>query len=70
MSRKNPITTFGRYKKITGKSFDMYWTPDVNIQCAKPLKTWILTKSTRKGRFKLGQFKTRKRCVVALKKEL
>jgi len=61
----------GRWEHITGKSYDMYYTPDVIIDCQQfPKGKWILSKRTKKGLYKLGSHPTRKQCVTALKKEI
>ena len=63
----------GRFKHITGKSYDMYYTRDLVVGCQKvsPKGKWILDKKVRgKGAFKLASFKTRNQCTIALKKEL
>lgn len=61
----------GHYKHITGKYYDMYYSPNIIIDCQKlPKGRWHLVKKTKKGANKLGSFKTRNQCKVALKKEL
>ena len=62
----------GRWKHITGKSYDMYYTPDLSFGCQQvsPKGKWLLDKKTRKGSYRLGRFKTRKQCVRAIKDEL
>jgi len=62
----------GPYKHITGRSYDMYYSPNLTVVCEKPLPKgkWILRKSTRKASYKLDSFTTRKQCTLALKKEL
>lgn len=64
--------TVGPYKHITGKSYDMYYTPDLILGCQQnfPKGKWLLDKKTRKGSYRLGRFKTRGQCSLALKKEL
>lgn len=62
----------GPYKHITGKSYDMYYTPDLILGCQQvsPKGKWILDKKDRKESYLLGKFKTRSQCSRALKKEL
>jgi len=61
----------GRYKHITGKYYDMYYSPNLIVDCQKlPKGKWILTKKTKTKAFKLSSHKTRKQCRVALKKEI
>ena len=61
----------GPYKHITGKYYDMYYSPNVIMDCQKlPKGKWILAKKTKKGLYKLGSHPTRKQCVTALKKEI
>ena len=64
--------TVGPYKHITGKSYDMYYKPDLILGCQQtfPKGKWLLDKKTRKGAYRLGRFKTRTQCVRAMKKEL
>ncbi len=60
-----------RYKHITGKYYDMYYSPNLIIDCQKlPKGKWILTKKTKKGAYKLGSYKTRSQCKIAAKEEL
>jgi len=61
----------GRYKHITGKYYDMYYSPNLIVDCQKlPKGKWILTKKTKRGAYKLNSFKTRNQCKRALKKEI
>lgn len=62
----------GRWNHITGKSYDMYYTPDISLGCQQvsPKGKWLLDKRTRTGLYRLGSFKTRTQCKRALKKEI
>ncbi len=66
------MVKFGHYKHIIGKDYEMYYTPTRSVNCSKysAKGKWILTKSTRKGLFKLSSHTSRSLCLRALTSEL